>query len=407
LKTRSNELNFYNEVNEKCHCVEIKTWLQKSEEPMNTTSQISEAAFARQREAFVERMLQSTAGTFDMFTIYLGERLGFYKALAENGWLTSDELAAHTGTYERYVREWLEQQAVVGVLEVEDASSEAKTRRFRLPAAHAEVLVERESLNYLAPLARLMAGVVHPLPSLLDVFRSGRGLPYNDYGPDMREGIAEMNRPMFLKLLGTEWLPTIIDVHARLLADPPARVADIGCGFGWSSIGMAQAYPKVQVDGYDLDETSIEIATANALEADVSDRVKFHVRDASDPTLKGQYDLITAFECIHDMSDPVSALRTMLNLAGPNGVVLVMDERVSDSFTPKANEVEWLMYGFSVLHCLPAGMADQPSKATGTVMRTKTLERYAKEAGFCDVEILPIDNFFFRFYRLRAICPAA
>jgi 2-polyprenyl-3-methyl-5-hydroxy-6-metoxy-1,4-benzoquinol methylase len=342
-----------------------------------------------------------------MFTMYLGDRLGFYKALAENGWLTSNELALHTGTYERYVREWLEQQTVVGVLEVEDPSSEANARRFRLPAAHAEVLVERDSLNYLAPLARLMAGVVHPLPSLLDVFRSGRGLPYDDYGPDMREGIAEMNRPMFLKLLGTEWLPTISDVHARLLADPPARVADIGCGFGWSSIAIAQAYPKVQVDGYDLDEASIEIASKNALEADLSERVKFQVRDASDPKLKGHYDLVTAFECIHDMSDPVSALRTMLNLAGANGVVLVMDERVSDSFTPKGNEVEGLMYGFSVLHCLPVGMAEQPSTETGTVMRTKTLRRYATEAGFCDAEILPIDNFFFRFYRLRAVCPAA
>jgi 2-polyprenyl-3-methyl-5-hydroxy-6-metoxy-1,4-benzoquinol methylase len=352
-------------------------------------------------------MLQSTAGTFDMFTIYLGERLGFYKTLAENSWLTSDELASHTGTYERYVREWLEQQTVVGVLEVENASSEAEARRFRLPAAHAEVLVERESLNYLAPLARLMAGVVHPLTSLLDAYRSGRGLPYDDYGPDMREGIAEMNRPMFLKLLGTEWLPTIPDVHARLLADPPARIADIGCGFGWSSIGMAQAYAKVQVDGYDLDETSIEIATANAQEADLSDRVTFDVRDASEPTLEGHYDLVTAFECIHDMADPVNALRTMLNLAGANGAVLVMDERVSDSFNPKGNEVEWLMYGFSVLHCLPAGMADQPSKATGTVMRTKTLHHYATEAGFCDVDILPIDNLFFRFYRLKAVCPAA
>ena len=374
---------------------------------MNTTSQISDEIFAHERDAFVERMLRSTAGTFDMFAIYLGERLGFYKALAENGWLTSDELALQTTTHERYVREWLEQQTVVGILEVEDANSEAKARRFRLPAPHAEVLVERDSLNYLAPLARLMAGVVHPLPSLLEAYRSGRGLPYEDYGPDMREGIAEMNRPMFLKLLGTEWLPSISDVHERLQADPPARVADIGCGFGWSSIGIAQTYPKVQVDGYDLDETSIEIATANAVEASLGDRVKFYVRDASDPTLEGQYDLVTAFECIHDMSDPVSALRTMLNLAGANGVVLVMDERVGDSFTPKGNEVEWLMYGFSVLHCLPAGMADQPSQATGTVMRTKTLRRYATEAGFCDVEIMPIENFFFRFYRLQAICPAA
>ena len=122
---------------------------------------------------------------------------------------------------------------------------------------------------------------------------------------------------------------------------------------------------------------------------------------AGDSSLAGQYDLVTAFECVHDMSDPVGALRTMRRLAKQNGAVLIVDERVGDTFTAEGNDVEWMMYGWSILYCLPVGMVDQPSAGTGTVMRTDTLRGYAAEAGFSDIEILPIENFFFRFYRLN------
>jgi SAM-dependent methyltransferase len=177
-------------------------------------------------------------------------------------------------------------------------------------------------------------------------------------------------------------------------------VADIGSGAGWSSIGIARSYPNVRVDGFDLDAPSVALARANADEAGLNSRVRFHIRDAGDPALSGRYDLVTAFECIHDMADPVGALRAMRRLAGAHGAVIVADERVGDTFTPAGNDVEWMMYGWSLLHCLPVGMADQPSAATGTVMRADTLRRYALEAGFRDVAVLPIDNFFFRIYRL-------
>lgn len=355
-----------------------------------------------QRDAFVERMLQSTAGLFDIYTIYIGHRLGYYQALADGEPVTSVDLAHRTGTQERYAREWLEQQTVIGILEVENPEAEALSRRFRLPAPHAEVLAEPDSLNYLAPLAQLAVGAAHPISKVLDVFRRGGGVPYSDYGADLREGQAGMNRAMFLQELGQAWLPSISDIHARLQANPPARVADFGCGAGWSSIGIAQAYPKVQVDGFDLDEPSIQLARVNLSQTNLNGRVKFHVRDAGDPTLRGQYDLVTAFECVHDMSDPVNALRTMRRLINGTGSVIIVDERVGDSFTPSGNEVEWMMYGWSVLHCLPVGMADGPAAGTGTVMRTDTLRQYAREAGFRDLEVLPIDNFFFRFYRLVA-----
>ncbi|HEY8491673.1 MAG TPA: methyltransferase domain-containing protein, partial [Dehalococcoidia bacterium] len=296
--------------------------------------------------------------------------------------------------------EWLEQQAATGILDVDDPGAPEDDRRYRLPAAHAEVLLNRDSLSYMAPLARQMAGIAGPLPAVLAAFRSGHGVPYGDYGPDTREGIAEANRPMFLHLLGSQWLPAMPDVHARLQADPPARVADLGCGTGWSSIAMATAYPKVRVDGYDLDAPSIELARRNAEAAGVADRVTFHVRDAADPALAGRYDLVTAFECLHDMGRPVEALRTMRSLAGGEGTVFIADERVAEAFTAPGDDLERLNYGFSVLHCLPAGLADAPSADTGTVFRPETLRRYATEAGFQEVQVAPIQHDLWRFYRL-------
>jgi 2-polyprenyl-3-methyl-5-hydroxy-6-metoxy-1,4-benzoquinol methylase len=352
------------------------------------------------RDAFVERLLESASGAMSIFTVHIGDQLGFYNVLAEDGAVTPSELASRTGTHERYVREWLEQQTVAGILEVEDHLVGPSERRFYLPAGHDEVLTDRDSLNYLSPLAQLIAGVVKPMSRVLEAYRTGGGVTFEEYGADLREGQARMNRAMFLRELGQKWLPSIPEIHARLQADPPARVADFGCGAGWSSIGIAKSYPKVHVDGLDLDVPSIEMARANAEEASVADRVRFQVRDAGDSELAGKYDLVTAFECVHDMSDPVTALRTMRRLAKENGSVIIVDERVGESFTPTGNEVEWLMYGFSVLHCLPTGMVEQPSAATGTVMRPDTLKRYAHEAGFRQVEILPIDHFFFRFYRL-------
>jgi SAM-dependent methyltransferase len=356
------------------------------------------------RDQLVQRILRSTGGAFDIFTLYIGDRLGFYADLAANGPSTAAEVAARTGTHERYVREWLEQQTVTGMLDVDDEAAPAASRRFVLPPGHAEVLTDRDSLNYIAPLARLVAGAVRPLHQLLKAYRTGGGIPYRLYGPDVLEGQAGINRAMFLRQLGAEWLPSIPDLHRRLISDPPARVADIGCGAGWSSVGMARSYPKLRVDGFDLDEASVALARANVIGAGLEERVRIHRQAAGDPSLRGSYDLVTAFECVHDMADPVGALRTMLHLAGEAGSVIVMDERVGDRFTARGNDVEWMMYGWSVLHCLPVGKAEEPSAETGTVMRPETLRRYAEEAGFCEVEILPIDNFFFRFYRLRPVC---
>jgi len=354
-----------------------------------------------QRDAFAERLFGAALGAYELMTVHLGDRLGYYRALAEHGESTPAELAAATGTAERYAREWLEQQAVAGILEVDDVDADPAERRFRLPAAHAEVLSDRDSLAHVTPLARYGVAFAHVLPAVEEAFRSGGGVSWEDFGQLGREAQGDANRPVFANLLGAEWLPSIEDVHERLISDPPARVADVACGAGWSSIAIARAYPKVSVDGLDLDEASVELARANLAGTGVEDRVSFQHRDAGDPALAGSYELVTVFEALHDMSQPVEVLRALRSLVADDGAVLVMDERVADSFTAPGDEIERLMYTYSILCCLPVGLADSPSAGTGTVMRADTVRRYASEAGFGDVEVLPVEHDFFRLYRLR------
>jgi SAM-dependent methyltransferase len=348
-------------------------------------------------EALVERLFGSVLATMDLQSVYLGDRLGYYRALAE-GPLTSAELAARTGTAERYAREWLEQQAVTGIL-VTDPAVDAGDRRYILPTAYVAPLLDGLDLSHFAPFARAVIGFVKQTDLLVEAFRTGGGVSWAQHGADAREGQAGANRPLFLGPLGREYLPSIPDVDAALRAG--GRVADVGCGLGWSSIGIALAYPNATVDGYDLDGPSIEAARQNAREAGVDDRVRFHAVDAATVDAAGAYDAVFAFECIHDLPDPVAVLGAMRRLAGPDGAVIVMDERVAERFTAPGDEVERLMYGYSLMCCLADGMAHQPSAGTGTVMRPSTLRRYAVDAGFADVEVLDIANDFFRFYRLR------
>lgn len=346
-------------------------------------------------DALVEKVFTSSLATFDVFAVFIGDRLGYYRLLGEHGALTSQDLAAHAGTSERYVREWLEQQAVAGYLSVSQTEG---TRRFSIPSGHAEALTAETSLAYIAPLARMVAAAGIQLPKLLEAHRTDGGVGWDEFGDDMRESQADMNRPAFVNLLAHDWFGSVPELRDRLSAG--ARIADVGCGYGWSSIALAAGYPDVTVDGYDLDEPSIAAATQNANDEGVGDRVRFHAVDAGGVGEVGGYDIVAAFECIHDMPDPVSTLRAMRRLAGDDGYVVIMDERVGDHFDPDADEVEQLMYGFSNFICLPDGKAHPNSVETGTVMRPDTLRRYARDAGFNDIEILDIEADFWRFYRL-------
>jgi SAM-dependent methyltransferase len=350
-------------------------------------------------EALVERIFEATLSTLEIAAIHIGDRLGLYRSLDAQGPATPRELASATGTAERYVREWLEQQAVAGLLTVADPDAEAADRRYGLPAAHRPIFVEENDLNYLTPLARLAIGVLAPLDDVLAAYRGGAAVPYEAYGADVREGVAELNRPQFLNLLA-DWLGSIPEVDARLRAQPAAHVADVACGCAWSSIAIARAYPSVAVDAIDVDPDSIEDARANVSAAGVADRVHAIVHDASNAQLPRRYDLITIFEALHDMNHPVQALRTARESLEPGGSVVIADERVADRFTAPGDEIERFNYGWSVLHCLTVGMLDDDSAGTGTAIRADTVRDYALAAGFTSVEELPIEHDFWRFYRL-------
>ena len=353
------------------------------------------------RDALVERLFSATIASFELGCLYLGHRLGLYAALAERGPLTAGALAEAAGINERYAREWLEQQAAAAILGVDDPGAAPDERRFSLPPGHDEVLLAEDSVNYAAPFARFHVACALPLERLMTAFRSGEGVPYEDYGEELHEAQGAFTRPLFRNLLGKEWLPAVPEIDERLQADPPARVADLACGHGHSSIAIARAYPRVHVDGIDLDEASI--ARANDVLADSPDvegRVTFTHRDGADPGLAGRYDLVTILESLHDMSRPVDVLRAARGMLAEGGSVFVGDELVGDTFTAPAEELERFYYGVSVLHCLPVGMVGEDPAGTGTVMRADTVRRYAAEAGFSEVEVLPIESDFYRFYRL-------
>jgi len=238
------------------------------------------------------------------------------------------------------------------------------------------------------------------IDAVADAFRSGGGVPYEAYGEASVAGQGGANRPTFLTTLPNEWLPAIGPLHERLTAGP-ARVADIGCGTGWSSISIARAYPFVEVDAFDPDEISIQMARDHAAQDEIADRVRFHREDAAEVTHHGPFDAATAFECIHDMARPVEVLRAVREALAPGGSMLVVDELTNETFTGEPDDDEAYYYGWSVLDCLPTGMFEQPSAGTGALMRPSTLRRYAQEAGFAGLEILPIDHDDFRLYLLR------
>lgn len=350
-------------------------------------------------EAFSGRVFTTALASMELCMIDLGVKLGLYAVLADGRARTPSELARDAHVNERYAREWLEQQAAAGILEVDEAEKAAgEQRRYTLPPAHAHVLLDDTSMAYMAPAAALgeLAGRIES--RVLDVFRTGKGIPYSEYG---MHGIqAGFTKPTFLNLLVKEWLPSIADVDERLRR-PGARIADIGCGDGWAAITVAEAYPAARVDGYDSDRDSIEAARRNAAERGVADRVSFHLADAGGGRVTDTCDLQLAIEMLHDVADPVAVLRNMRERRAPGGAVLVVDEKVNETFQTPADELERFCYAVSVLHCLPVGMDAERSAATGTVMRPATLRAYATDAGFERVETLALEHPQFRVYRLH------
>jgi 2-polyprenyl-3-methyl-5-hydroxy-6-metoxy-1,4-benzoquinol methylase len=363
---------------------------------------MSAASATAGRDALVERLFQAAVATFDLYGVYLGDRLGLYRALADLGPSTPDELARAAGIHPRYAREWLEQQAASGILGVDNQAEAPDARRFFLPSGHDEVLIDEGSLRFSASLAQSAVACARPIDAVVDAFRSGAGITFDGFGPDSLEAQSRSTRPMFEQLLASEWLPSVPELHRRLAADPPARVADIACGCGWSSISLARAYPTITVEGIDLDSASIEQARQNLAGSGVEERVRFHHGDAADGASAQRFDVVTFFESLHDMPRPVDVLRTIRGMLNDDGFVFIGDERTEESFTAPASDRERLLYGFSIMSCLPSGMVGSDPAGTGTLMRPDTLRRYAGEAGFERIDVLAIENDSWRFYLLAA-----
>jgi 2-polyprenyl-3-methyl-5-hydroxy-6-metoxy-1,4-benzoquinol methylase len=349
-------------------------------------------------EALSERLLQSTIQALELYGIYLGKELGLYDVLRSRGYVTASELALAAGIDSRYAREWLEQQAVAGLLNVERPSLQPDERRYRLPAEHVNVLAAEDHPAHLAPLAQMVAGIGGALERVTAAYRTGEGVAYPHFGAAFRKGQAGINRPAFLNDLVDRWIPAIPDVHGQITSSP-TRIADVGCGAGWSTIALARAFPRAEVVGFDADEASVADARENAAALDVP--VRFEVRDGGTLADRGPFDVVLVLEALHDMARPADVLRSLREALAPGGSVIVADEKVGDHFHAPADDLERLMYGWSIVHCLPVSRAERPSAAIGTVIRSDTVRALAAAAGFSRVEIVPVDGGFFRIYRLQ------
>jgi 2-polyprenyl-3-methyl-5-hydroxy-6-metoxy-1,4-benzoquinol methylase len=358
---------------------------------------VASSTDAMTEEALASRVLQSTIHALELYGIYLGKELGLYAALAAGRPVTPLELAREARIAPRYAREWLEQQAVAGFIVVDEPAVSPDARRYRLPAEHLNVLVTEDHPAHLAPLAQMVAGIGGAMEHVLAAYRSGGGVAYPKFGAAFRKGQAGINRPAFASDLVERWIPAAADIYERLVSSS-LRVADIGCGAGWSTIAIARAFPRADVIGFDADDASIADARENAAAQPVA--VRFEVRDGVAIADHGPFDLILVLEALHDMAHPADVLRSLRQTLAPGGSVIVADEKVADSFHAPGDEVERLMYGWSIVHCLPVSLAESPSAAIGTVIRAEVIRELAGAAGFARVDVLPVNAGFFRIYRL-------
>ena len=344
-------------------------------------------------KALAERVLTEVNGALGCLTILIGHRLGLYRNLADEGSATPAELAARTGLAVRYVEEWLLAQVTGGYLDHDSATGE-----YSISPEHSAVFVDQDNPAYMTPFTQWITTMSAVIPELTEAFRTGGGVPYEAYGQDAIEAIGLGNRSMFVNDYARSWIPALPDVEAKLKNG--GKVAEVGCGIGWSSIALAHGFPTVAIDGIDIDEASITQARDLAEEQGVSDRVAFHHTPVEQTELTGPYDLVTAFECLHDMPYPIDTLTKMRELAGPSGVVLIADEAAGDTLEENTNLLGNFFYNASILHCLPQAMVFPDAAGTGTAISPSTVRTYAEQAGFKSVEVVDIENPFFRFYRL-------
>ena len=306
---------------------------------------------------FVFRAVEEVGATLNTALVIMGDKLGLYQALAGAGALTPAELAERSGTAERYVREWLNAQAAGGYVEYDP-----DTGRYTLPPEQAAALTDPDCPAYLPGLFQTALGSVLDSPKIVEAARTGAGFGWHAHVADVHDGCERFFRPGYNANLASAWLPALDGVVAKL--EQGALVADVGCGHGSSTILMAQAFPNSTFVGSDYHDGSIETARRRAEEAGVAERVRFETAPAAAYSGTG-YDLVTMFDCLHDMGDPVGAARHVHVTLKPDGTWMIVEPSAADRVEGNLNPVGRAYYGFSTLLCTPASLSQDVALALG------------------------------------------
>ena len=325
-------------------------------------------------EQFVHTVVGELGAVLNAALVRIGDQLGLYRAMAEGDPMTPDELAQRTGTAERYIREWLAAQAAGGYVDYDTA-----TGSYRLPAEHAAVLADEDSPVVMLGAFEMAAAVMADESLITDAFQTGEGVGWHAHDPRLYEATERFFRPTYRAHLVDAWIPALDGVEAKLRAG--ARVADVGCGRGASTIIMAQAYPDSEFAGFDYHAGSIEPARAAAEAAGVGDRVTFDVSGAGEFP-GSDYDLVCFFDCLHDMGDPVGVCRHTRSALTPDGTVMLVEPRAGDRVEDNLNPVGRLYYCASTMLCTPGSLDQEVGVALGAQAGEARLRDVVHEAGF-------------------------
>ena len=325
-------------------------------------------------EEFVFRAVDEVGATLNAALVVMGDKLGLYRELAGAGPLTSAQLAERTGTAERYVREWLNAQAAGGYVEYDPDSG-----RYALPPEQALALTDAESPAYLPGFFQIALGSVLDSPRIVEAAREGDGFGWHQHVHDVHEGCERFFRPGYNANLISSWLPALHGVAEKL--EHGAVVADVGCGHGSSTILMAKAYPSSRFVGSDYHEGSIATARERAEQAGVADRVRFEVAPAASYSGEG-YDLVTMFDCLHDMGDPAGAARHVRGTLAPDGTWMIVEPMAGDRVEDNLNPVGRAYYGFSTLLCTPASLSQEVGLALGAQAGEARIRDVVTSGGF-------------------------
>ena len=323
---------------------------------------------------FVFRAVEEVGATLNAALVVMGDKLGLYRALDDAGAVTPAELATRTGTAERYVREWLNAQAAGGYVDFDPESG-----RYTLPPEQAVALTDADSPAYLPGFFQIALGSVLDSPRIAEAVRSGDGLGWHEHVHDVHEGCERFFRPGYNANLIGAWLPALDGVVEKL--ERGARVADVGCGHGASTILMAEAFPQSTFVGSDYHAGSIETARRRAEDAELGDRVRFETSPAAAHAGDG-YDLVTMFDCLHDMGDPVGAGRHVLEMLAPDGTWMIVEPAAGDRVEDNLNPVGRAYYGFSMLLCTPASLSQEVGLALGAQAGEARIREVVETAGF-------------------------